>query len=149
MSRKKAFKEPEKSRHIKYLLYEDNQQHMTVLEKIRSDDHAYIGIRHHIQDMDGQDIIDGEGKPHYHVYQEFSSPVYPAACAKRYGLLDDSGKVSTQFCRCVSGSWSNALVYLTHLNAPDKELYPDSDLFGWGLLLRKYAECALNFLKSK
>lgn len=148
MSRKKAFKEPEKSRHIKYLLYEDNQQHMTVLEKIRSDDHAFIGIRHHIQDMDGQDIIDGEGKPHYHVYQEFSSPVYPAACAKRYGLLDDSGKPSVQFCRTVSGRFDNALIYLTHLNVPEKELYSESDLFGWSVLLRAYQTAALSFMTS-
>lgn len=141
-------KEPTKSRHIKYLLYEDNPQHVQVLENIKADNHAYIGIRHHIVDLDGNEIIEDSGKPHFHVYQAFDSPVYPAACAKRYGLLDDSGKVSTQFCRCITGRFDNALIYLTHLNSPDKELYPDSDLFGWSILLRQYQAAALAFLTS-
>lgn len=148
MSRK-TFKEPVKSRHIKYLLYEDNPQHVQVLESIKADNHAYIGIRHHIVDLDGNELTsEDSGKPHFHVYQEFDCPVYPSACAKRYGLLDDSGKPSVQFCRTVSGSWLNALVYLTHLNCPEKELYSESDLFGWSKLLRDYATAAMSFMIS-
>lgn len=139
-------KEPIKSRHIKYLLYEDNEQHMEALERIKGDKYAYIGIRHHIVDMDGNEITEESGKPHFHVYQEFDNPVYTSSCARRYGLLDDSGAPSVQFCRTVTGSFDNALVYLTHLNAPDKELYSESDLFGWSCLLRRYQTAALSFL---
>lgn len=138
-------KDPVKSRHIKYLLYEDNPQHVAALDRIKEDNHAYIGIRHAIFDLDGNEITEDAGKPHFHVYQAFDSPVYPAACARRYGLLDDSGKPSVQFCRTISGNFNNALVYLTHLNAPDKELYSDQDLFGWSLLLRQYQTAALAY----
>ena len=139
-------KEPAKSRHIKYLLYEDNDSHMQALEKIKADNFPYIGIRHHILDIDGNEITEDSGKPHFHIYQEYENPMFPTACAKRYGLFDDSGKVSTQFCRTVSGRFDNALLYLTHLNAPEKELYTESDLFGWSVLLRAYQTAALSFM---
>lgn len=147
MSRKTE-KEPVKSRHIKYLLYEDNPQHMLALDQIQADHFAYIGIRHHIKDLDGVDVVEDSGKPHFHVYQEFDNPVFPAACAKRYHLFDDSGKPSTQFCRTVSGRFDNALCYLTHLNAPEKEFYNDDDLFGWSILLRRYQTAALAYTEK-
>ena len=134
-----------KSRHIRYLLYEDNSSHMLALDQIQADKFAYIGIKHHIINLDGDEVLEGEGKPHFHVYQEFENPVSPAACAKRYGLLDDSGLPSTQFCNPVRGQFSSALLYLTHLNAPDKELYSDADLFGWSALLRKYHSAELAY----
>ena len=147
MSRKKhKEKEPEKSRHIKYLLYEDNPLHMEVVDKIKADSFPYIGIRHHIFDLDGNEIISESGKPHFHIYQEFENPVHPSSLAKRYGLFDDAGKVDVQFCRCCTGRFNEALVYLTHLNAPEKELYPDSDLFGWSNLLRDYRTATLVYL---
>lgn len=149
MSRKKQVQkkesEPKKSRHIRYMLYPDNPQHVEAMERIRADNFPYIGIKHHIVDLDGNEILEESGKPHFHIYQEFENPVHPSACAKRYGLFDDSGKVSVQFCRCVTRTWAEALIYLTHLNAPEKELYNDSDLFGWSILLRKYQECALAY----
>ena len=80
-------KEPAKSRHIKYLLYEDNDSHMQALEKIKADNFPYIGIRHHILDIDGNEITEDSGKPHFHIYQEYENPMFPTACAKRYGLL--------------------------------------------------------------
>lgn len=147
-------KEKYKSRHLRYLLYEDNEQHMQVLDKIKADNFPFIGIKHHVIDIDGVEVLEGEGKPHYHVYQEFEYPRYPSALAKRYGLLDDSGKVSVQFVRCIHknegaqrfyNSWNGALCYLTHLNAPDKELYPESDLFGWDSMKSAYRAASIAY----
>lgn len=137
---------PARSRHIKYLLYEDNPQHMEVLDRIQADKFPYIGIRHYITDFDGQVIEEDAGKPHFHIYQEYESAVYNTACAKRYGLLDDSGKVSVQFCRTITGLFSNALIYLTHLNCPEKEQYNDDELIGWSGLKQQYQTAKLCYL---
>lgn len=149
MARKREFiKEPDKSKHIKFMLYPDNEQHLQVLEKIKDDKFPYIGISHHIIDFDGNPVTEGSGKPHYHVYQEYPNQVYPTAVAKRYGMIDDSGKVSVQFCRTIAGRWHKALQYLTHLNDEEKEPYSKHDLFGWDSLKREYDLAELEYFSD-
>ena len=73
---KKFIKEPEKSRHIKYMLYPDCPAHVELMEKIKTDKFPWIGIQHHIVDLDDNPIIEGQGKPHFQIPDKNENAVF-------------------------------------------------------------------------
>lgn len=125
-------KDPAKvrSRNYALLLYADNASHMRALEYIKTLYPAHVGIAHKLLDDDGQVILEGEGKLHYHVYLLFENPVWLTSICKKLELVTDLGEPDTQFIRPITGRLENALVYLIHLRNPEKEQYQLSDLFG-------------------
>lgn len=145
-----------KSRYVRLLLYVDNEKHMELLDRIRCDrglfgstSWQYIGICHVLLDDDGQEILEGEGKKHYHVYLAFQNPVWIKALCRRFGFFTDLGEPDDQFVRCITGRFDKALVYLTHLNTPDKEQYDASSLFGSPDLIAQYYKAALSYRTKK
>ena len=143
----------DRSCHVRLLLYADNEQHMNLLDRIQNDSSlfssstqwGYIGIAHSSFDDDGVEILDGDGKKHYHVYLSFKYPMRIKSLCNRFGFFDGSGSPDDSFVRCINGNFENALVYLTHINSPDKEQYSFDDLFGTPDLLRQYSVAELNY----
>lgn len=128
MGRKKRAEEDGKYRNYKLLLYPDNEEHTTVLERIKAEYPCHIGIKHlgTVDDETGEII----GKEHYHVYLSFPNPRAWYRLCKLLGLPDQ------QFCRPIENI-DGALLYLCHTNTPEKEQYPLSDLFGDKTLIQK------------
>ena len=151
MARKRAENIDDRSRHFKLLLYPDNELHSSLIERILSGQQifdskiqwVYIGIKH--EDID----IDGAYKPHYHFYLEFPNAVYTRSLCKQFGFIKDDGNPDDQFVRVITGQFSNALVYLTHLNCPDKEQYDRSALIGSKSLIQAYDKAALAYITKK
>ena len=136
-----AKKSLSKSRHFKILLYPDNEKHQWILENIiNANDIDYIGILHK---------GDEESKEHYHLFLSFPNPRKCECVAAEFGFFDSDGNPDIQFCRPVTGRLDNGLVYLTHLNSPEKEQYLSSDLFGTKFMLQKYHKAELRYLRSE
>jgi|GEM_PF-5955771 len=118
-----------RKRGYKLLLYADNRQHMQVLARIRRQDdfrRSYVGCWHVQHDDSGDEIVKGNDKKHCHVILSFSNPRY-------WSSILSSLSVSEQFCRPIGlerDTIEGGMVYLIHANAPDKEQYSVSDLFG-------------------
>ena len=116
----------DRSRYFKLLLYPDNAQHKLLIDNIlrgyyifdESTVWDYIGILHTSFDDDGK-----PEKPHYHFYLCFKYAMRTVALCRRFGFFTDAGMPDDQFVRVITGDFDNALVYLTHLNCPDKEQY--------------------------
>lgn len=142
-----------KTRYYKLLLYADNAQHVQALEVIKEYPKApkpdYIGIAHKLYDDLGNVILEGEGKLHYHVYLAFVNPVWVSAVCKILGLLKDDGTSDVQFIRPITGRFDNALVYLTHTNAPDKEQYTAADLFGTPALIERQKRACVKYERKE
>lgn len=145
-----------KTRNYKFLLYADNGQHMSILDRIREGDpetfngaYEYIGIAHVLPDGQGGVIMEGEGKMHYHVYLVFPSPRHVRSVCSALGLIGDDGLPDVQFVRPITGRFDNALVYLTHTNAPDKEQYTSDALFGSANLILRQKQACLKFARNE
>lgn len=152
MGKKKIDNVDDRSRHIKLLLYPDNDLHSLIIPKILNHDSLlfdsckwdFIGIKHNgIQDLESST------KDHYHFYLVFENPIYIRSVCRRFCFVKDDGAADDQFVRVITGRFERALVYLTHLDSPDKEQYPASDLLGSAEMLKKYDSAALSFLTSK
>lgn len=153
MARKRVDNIDDRSRHFRLMLYPDNSIHSVLIDRLLSGKpifdssdkvkFSFIGIKH--EDID----FEGGVKPHYHVFLEFSNAVYTRALCKRLGFVGDDGLPDDQFCRVIKGQFSNALVYLTHLNSPDKEQYERSALFGSSSLISAYDKAALAYVTKK
>lgn len=130
----------EQHRSYSFLLYPDNEKHVAALSALR-DTFSHVGILHYIVDTtlvsknDSGVIIEGQGKPHNHVYTFHEYPVKISTICNVCGFVDSSGNIDTQFVRPLSvkrGRYGadDALGYLIHFNSPDKESYSITDLFG-------------------
>lgn len=86
---------------------------------------------------------------HYHVAVTFDKPKMRKTVAREIGLMSDLGEPDCQFVRVCDGRLSRFLVYLTHLDQPDKEQYPASLLFGSSYLLAEYGKAATKFLRNE
>ena len=129
----------ERYRNYRVQLYADNPAHIRTLKKIqRSPDLKlyYCGIWHTLRDS-GNEIIKGSGKKHCHIIFSFpNGRSYPRLCnllfenpddfrfIGRIGYDEKTGK------KIKKDTLEGAFVYLPHLNAPDKEPYNISDIFG-------------------
>lgn len=122
-----------KSRYFALLLYPDNDIHVSVLSKIVSEYPDHIGIWHNETE---------DNKRHCHLYLSFPNPRKAANVAEEIGLPD------AQFCRALFGSFRDCLLYLTHINQPEKERYSTSDLFGSPALLERYRRAEIAFLRK-
>lgn len=129
-----------RSRNIKMLLYPDNPAHENAISSIMNSDLQYVGIMH---------VGTEETKPHYHIYLCFDNARSCASVAADLGLMSDSGEPDVQFVRPITGRLDNALVYLTHLNTPEKEQYSVSDLIGTGSLIDRYQKAATKYLSKQ
>ena len=148
MSRKKnqVANIDDRSRYFKLLMYPDNPKHKLLIDNLLGgyyifDDSTvwdYIGIKH--QTFDGDDT-----KPHYHFYLMFKYAMRTVALCRRFDFFTDSGLPDDQFVRVITGDFDNALVYLTHLNTPDKEQYNESDLLGSFDMKQLYHKAALKY----
>lgn len=85
-----------KTRNFMLELYPDNAKHQAAFDFICSSDWQYCYILHHIVDLEGNEIVEGEGKPHYHLILCFENPVYATALAKKLGLVSDMGEADLQ-----------------------------------------------------
>lgn len=120
-----------RKRGYKLLLYADNKQHMRVLSRIRRSEELrkyYCGCWHVLRDQSGAEIVTGHDKKHCHIILDFPNARYWSSVCKQLDL-------SEQFCRPIglyhkSESVERGYVYLCHANAPDKEQYPVSALWG-------------------
>ena len=120
-----------RSRYFRLLLYPDNPLHLSVIEKIKSYDvsEEYLGIIHR--------GIDGD-KEHEHYVLFFDNPRCTASLCRSLGFVDCTDMPNDQFVRAITkkqnrkvdSQLKDCCVYLTHRNAPEKEQYPVSDLFG-------------------
>ena len=147
----------DRSRYVKLMLYPDNPLHKSLIDRILSHDlilfekttvWTYIGIIHNPNSE-----IEGI-KTHYHIYLSFVNPMAIKSLCRRFGFFTDVGDPDDQFVRVISGKMEDAMPYLTHLNAPEKELYPDSALFGDSCLIADYQKlhhifCRNNTLLSR
>lgn len=120
-----------RSRYFRLLLYPDNVLHQSVIDKIRSYDvsEQFLGIVHRAQE--------GE-KEHQHYVLFFENPRLTASLCASLGMVDGAGEPDDQFIRAITKKQNRKVdsqikdccIYLTHRNAPEKEQYPVSDLFG-------------------
>lgn len=131
MSKQRKFVSPDgvRKRGYKLLLYADNREHMQVLHRVRRLDsfkNSYVGCWHVQHDDSGKEIVTGHDKKHCHLILSFPNPRYWS------GVLS-ALKISEQFCRPIGmerDTIEGGYVYLIHANAPDKEQYSVSDLWG-------------------
>lgn len=151
MGRKKELLENPQSTNFKLLLYPDNPVHSEAIQKLQVDfQENCLWIEHVSFDIDGNKILDGTGKPHIHFAVKLDKPVRQGALCKKLGLIDpDSGLPDTQFIRVVSGRFDKWLLYLTHVNQPDKEQYSIRDLKGSRDLLIQYQRALLDYETSE
>lgn len=129
-------------------LYPDNPAHVAAFDFICSSDWVYLYILHHIIDIDGQEILQGEGKPHYHVIIIFDNPVYASALARKLGLIQDSGEPDLQFIQSCK-NLNDSLLYLTHIKYEDKEHYSPDDLKGSRQLRKQYDRALFLWIEKK
>lgn len=119
-------------------LYADNRQHMQSLARIKrlpDFKENFVGIWHIQYDEKGNEIINETGKKHCHIIFDFEHARRWSAMCKKCGLVDPAGMPLTRFLSPVGyyrefHTFENGLVYLTHTNAPSKEQYPVSALWG-------------------
>lgn len=137
-----------KTRNFLLELYPDNQKHQSAFDFILASDFEYVYIMHHIVDIDGQEITEGEGKPHYHVILTFVNPVYASALARKFGLITDLGEPDLQFIQHVK-DLDNALLYLTHVKYEDKEHYNPDEIKGSRSLRLRYDRAFVAWLQNK
>lgn len=119
-----------RSRYFRVLLYPDNEIHAAAIDQIKNGyADEYIGITHTEQD--------GE-KEHQHFVLLFDNPRKTFTVCQMLGLVDALGMPDDQFVRAivkkqkrkVDQQLKDCCVYLTHRNAPEKEQYEVSQLFG-------------------
>lgn len=137
-----------KTRNFMLELYPDNSVHSSAFDFIIKSDMTYIYILHHIKDIDGNEIVEGEGKPHYHLIICFENPVYASALAKKLGMISDLGEPDLQFIQAVR-NLDDSLLYLTHVKYEDKEKYSFSDLHGSSFLIKKYETALYKYIEKK
>lgn len=142
-----------KTRNFMLLLYPDNPVHVQAADYIESWHNPkrpleYLSILHHDYDIEGEEILQGEGKPHYHFVCCFKNPAYINAFAKKLGLVTDLGEADPQFIQPVR-KLDKALLYLTHAEYPEKEQYSPSDLRGSDTMISKYNRAFLLFMEKK
>lgn len=140
MARKKSDPSSVQSRNFKLLLYPDNELHVAALAAVKDNFPEYIGILHD---------QNPEAKPHYHVAFKLEKPQMLGTVARKLGLITDLGEPDLQFVRPCDGRFDRFLVYLTHLDQPDKEQYDASALFGSSALISDYGRAATKFLRSE
>lgn len=129
------------SRHFKLLLYPDNPLHMQVLQALPVLFSEHLGILHN---------ANPERKEHYHVLLSVGDcPRKLGTVARQLGFVNDLGEPDFQFVRVCDGRIARFLVYLTHLDQPEKEQYSASELFGSSSLLADYGKAATKFLRSE
>ena len=120
-----------RSRYFRVMLYTDNPGHMQAFDKIKqgySDE--YLGIVHK--------SLDDIEKEHIHIVLMFVNPRVTATICSALGMVDELGIPDDQFVRAivktqkreVDQQLDSCCIYLTHRNAPEKEQYPISDVFG-------------------
>ena len=155
MAKQKTANIDSRSRNVSLLLYPDNLSHAVVLQKILMNDPdlfdsgtcwEYIGIQHRALHDD-----EGGTKNHYHVYLVFENPMHIKSICRRFNFFDDLGVPDDQFVRCITGrkGLENSILYLTHLNKPEKEQYSSSDLIGSSRLRAMYDLAALNYITKQ
>lgn len=141
MARKKGDPSSVQSRNFKFLLYPDNQVHVDALAYImKTYSDSYIGITHD---------ANPDAKPHTHLVLSLQTPKMLKTIAKECGFVSDLGEPDCQFVRPVDGRLDRFLVYLTHLDQPDKEQYPASQLFGSPGMLAAYGKAATKFMRNE
>lgn len=140
MGRKKNDPTSKTSRNFKLLLYPDNPAHNEALAIIKADYPEHIGILHN---------ANPDRKQHYHIALSFEVPKMLKTVARDLGLVSDLGEPDCQFVRVCDGRLSRFLVYLTHLDQPDKEQYQASELFGSSYFLAEYGKAATKFLRNE
>ena len=140
MSRNKKDPSSIQARNFKFLLYPDNIVHVNALNYIMKTYPNYIGITHD-QNPDN--------KAHTHLVLSLTAPKMLKTIAKECGFVDDLGLPDCQFVRPVDGRLDRFLVYLTHLDQPDKEQYPASKLFGSSSMLAAYGKAATKFMRNE
>lgn len=136
-----------RSRYFRLMLYPDNIKHALAIEKIK-DGYAeeYAGIVHR--------GFEDETKEHEHYVLEFVNPRKTESVCQVLGLTNDLGEPDDQFCRAVLKKQNNpvlrqinsCLVYLLHLNSPEKEQYTLSDVFGTPAMIERTRRAVLAFL---
>lgn len=136
--------EKQKSRHFRFLLYLDNQEHVAVFENLQKLNKALkIWIKH--EPGTDFDPYTGEtvetGKEHIHFYVSFPNPV------NWYHFCDSIGG-DLQFCRPITGPFKNALLYLCHTNTPEKEQYSLASLCGDEVLISDTRKIVQRYLEK-
>lgn len=137
-----------KTRNFMLLLYLDNEKHVKAFENICSSDWEYVYILHHIVNLEGDEILEGEGKPHYHVIITFPNPVSALALSARLGLLNDVGEPDFQFLQQIH-NLNDSLLYLTHVKYEDKEHYNPDEIKGSRVLRSRYDRAFLSWCEKK
>lgn len=129
------------SRNFKLLLYPDNEQHVQAVDKLKELFPDYLGILH--KGIEG-------GKDHWHFAVSVGDvPMRGGTLARKLGLVTEQLEPDCQFIRLVGGRMSGFLIYLTHLNQPDKEQYSPSDLFGSSGMFAEYCKAASKYLRKE
>lgn len=132
--KKKSFVNADaRSRYFRLLLYPDNSQHSALIDRIKAGeiaDDGFLGIMHQ--------AIEGIEKEHYHFVLFFVHPRETAVLCKHFGFVNDLGEPDDTFVRAivraqnrdVDKQITSCTIYLTHRNAPEKEQYDFSSVFG-------------------
>lgn len=110
-------KEKYRSRVHMLLLYPDNAEHVSAMEKIKQS-YDFAAILHN-RDYNDQ----GEQKKeHWHVVLRFNQAVWSSAICKELGIEQVFIENVKRF--------ENAIQYLIHYNDTDKAQYPVDEVFG-------------------
>lgn len=128
-----------KGRLFTFRLYEDNEEHMRVLDTFKKY-YMYLGLKHdrdtwHKFDKNFEEGEHYEGelkKTHHHIIVKFENARYLNALLKEIGCDDR---------QCVQklGSFRDFVIYLTHRDYPQKAQYKPDEFYG--LLLGDAMKC--------
>lgn len=121
-----------KNRNIRAILYEDNLNHIAVLDFLSSTSYSYAYILHDKDTWTKKDEesnpehIEGSfKKPHFHLVLKFPNARYPSAVAEELGIPEQEHHLFT-----VCPDLDNELRYFVHADNPDKYQYDASSVVG-------------------
>lgn len=106
-----------RARNWEIILYPDNEKHLEAIKLLRLEDYADI-----LHNRDFKEDTNELKKPHYHFILRYKNPRYLSSLAQEYGIEEN-------LFRPVK-SLKGALIYLTHINEPDKALYSTDEVEG-------------------
>lgn len=117
-----------RSRNWCLLLYPEDPTHVRALELLEEHKYRYVGIRHdkdvwsEQECKDGKHVVGDIKKEHWHIVIKCKQARWNTAISKDLGIAPNYLQICADF--------DEAVLYLTHVNQPEKHQYESTEAFG-------------------